>query len=286
VNGPRPSLHQPGAGRFELPARTASAVVMGLAAVGAVFTGGLVFDAIVAAAAVAALREWHRLINGGRIAREMIPTSLAMIAALLLLHQPGGLPMACGAIALGAAGAALSAALRSGGTPLWPVRWHAFGAVYLGLAVVSLSLLRSHPRGSEIVGSLFVAVWTADTAALLLGRLIGGPKLAPELSPNKTWAGFVGGTLAAGAAESLYVWLLGGGAFSAGMFGIILALSGHCGDLFESWVKRQFRAKNTGRLIPGHGGMLDRVDSLLFAAPACMAMIYLIGFSPWSSTAQ
>jgi phosphatidate cytidylyltransferase len=283
VNGSQPSLHKPAAGRFELPARAASAVVMGLAAVGAVFTGGLVFATIVAAAAIAALREWHRLINGGRIAREMIPTSLAMIAAVLLINQTNGLPLALTAIALGALCAALSAAIRSI-TVLWPIPWHAFGAIYLGVPVVSLALLRDDPRGSAIVGGLFVAVWTADTAALLLGRLIGGPKLAPELSPNKTWAGFAGGTLAAGVAEWIYVSTLGGAAFEGAVFGIIIALSGHCGDLFESWVKRQFRAKNTGSLIPGHGGMLDRIDSLLFAAPVCMAMIYLVGFNPWNSS--
>ncbi len=283
MNGSPPSLHKPTSGRFELSARAASAVVMGLAAVGAVFTGGLVFAAIVAAAAIAALREWHRLINGGRIAREMIPTSLAMIAAVLLIHRPNGVVLALAAIALGAICAALSASTRRL-VALWPIPWHAFGAIYLGLPVISLALMREDPRGSAIVGGLFVAVWTADTAALLLGRLIGGPKLAPELSPNKTWAGFVAGTLAAGAAEAIYVFWLGGFALEGAVFGIIIALSGHCGDLFESWVKRQFRAKNMGSLIPGHGGMLDRVDSLLFAAPVCMAMLYLAGFNPWNGS--
>ena len=285
MNGSQPGLHKPAAGRVELPTRTASALVMGAAAVGAVFTGGLVFATIVAAVAIAALREWHRLINGGRIAREMIPTGLAMIAAVLLVNQVDDWPLALAAIALGAICAAISAAIRSV-TLLWPIPWHAFGAFYLGLPVISLALLREDPRGSAIVGGLFVAVWTADTAALLLGRLIGGPKLAPELSPNKTWAGFIGGTLAAGAAESVYVFSWGGTALEGAIFGILIALTGHCGDLFESWVKRQFQAKNTGSLIPGHGGMLDRIDSLLFAAPACMAMIYLAGFNPWNSGAS
>jgi phosphatidate cytidylyltransferase len=282
VNGPPPSVHKPTAGRFELPARTASALVMGLAAVGALVIGPFVFAAFIAVAAIAALREWHRLINGGRIAREMIPTSLAIIVAVLLITRMNGLSLALMAIALGSVCAALSAAVRS---PIvrWPIPWHAFGAFYLGLPVISLALLRDEPRGSAIVGGLFVAVWTADTAALLLGRMIGGPKLAPELSPNKTWAGLVGGTLAAGVAESIYVFSLGGMALEGAAFGIFIALAGHCGDLFESWVKRQFRAKNTGSLIPGHGGMLDRIDSLLFAAPACMAMIYLAGFNPWNS---
>ena len=285
MNGPPPSVHKPTAGRFELPARTASALVMGLATLGALVIGPFAFAAFIAVAAIAALREWHRLINGGRIAREMIPTSLAIIVAALLVTRMNGLSLALMAIALGSICAALSAAVRSPALR-WPIPWHAFGAFYLGLPVISLVLLRDEPRGSAIVGGLFVAVWTADTAALLLGRMIGGPKLAPELSPNKTWAGFVGGTLAACVAELIYVFSLGGMALEGAAFGIFIALAGHCGDLFESWVKRQFRAKNTGSLIPGHGGMLDRIDSLLFAAPACMAMIYLAGFNPWNSGAS
>ena len=285
MNGPPPSVHKPTAGRFELPARTASALVMGLATLGALVIGPFAFAAFIAVAAIAALREWHRLINGGRIAREMIPTSLAIIVAALLVTRMNGLSLALMAIALGSICAALSAAVRSPALR-WPIPWHAFGAFYLGLPVISLVLLRDEPRGSAIVGGLFVAVWTADTAALLLGRMIGGPKLAPELSPNKTWAGFVGGTLAACVAELIYVFSLGGMRLEGAAFGIFIALAGHCGDLFESWVKRQFRAKNTGSLIPGHGGMLDRIDSLLFAAPACMAMIYLAGFNPWNSGAS
>lgn len=285
MNGPPPSVHKPTAGRFELPARTASALVMGLATLGALVIGPFAFAAFIAVAAIAALREWHRLINGGRIAREMIPTSLAIIVAALLVTRMNGLSLALMAIALGSICAALSAAVRSPALR-WPIPWHAFGAFYLGLPVISLVLLRDEPRGSAIVGGLFVAVWTADTAALLLGRMIGGPKLAPELSPNKTWAGFVGGTLAACGAELIYVFSLGGMPLEGAAFGIFIALAGHCGDLFESWVKRQFRAKNTGSLIPGHGGMLDRIDSLLFAAPACMAMIYLAGFNPWNSGAS
>ena len=281
MNGSPPSLDKPTAGRFEFSARAASAVVLALAAIGALFIGGLVFGAFVAAAAIAALREWHRLINNGRIAREMIPTSLAMITAVLVINGTNGVMLALAAIALGAISAALSASTRRTAA-LWPIPWHAFGAVYIGISVIALVFLRNDPRGSVIVGGLFVAVWTADTGALLLGRLIGGPKLAPDLSPNKTWAGFLGGTLAAGAAEAVYVLSFGGAIFEGAAFGIIIALSGHCGDLFESWVKRQFRAKNTGSLIPGHGGMLDRIDSLLFAAPVCLVMLYLTGFNPWN----
>jgi phosphatidate cytidylyltransferase len=130
-----------------------------------------------------------------------------------------------------------------------------------------------------------VAVWAADTAALFVGRMVGGPRLAPVLSPNKTWAGFAGGLVAAALAEAAYfavVAAYNGTAVTAELgqyafFGLFLGVMAACGDLFESWVKRQFRAKNTGTLIPGHGGMLDRIDSLLFAAPAAAAFLFITG---------
>ncbi len=78
----------------------------------------------------------------------------------------------------------------------------------------------------------------------------------------------------------IYVALLGGMIFQAAIFGFFLALAGHCGDLFESWVKRRFHAKNTGRLIPGHGGMLDRIDSMLLAAPVCAMLVFIMNFNP------
>jgi phosphatidate cytidylyltransferase len=174
----------------------------------------------------------------------------------------------------------LVSALRNG-AQRWPIPWHAFGAVYIGLPVLALVLLRDAPRGAAIVGALFVAVWTTDTGALLFGKLIGGPKLAPVLSPNKTWAGFVGGIVAAAIAEAIYAEIIGGNAFRGVVLGVLLALASVCGDLFESWVKRQFRAKNTGSLIPGHGGMLDRIDSVLFAAPACAGLLVFSGLNPF-----
>jgi phosphatidate cytidylyltransferase len=266
--------------RFELPARALSGIVMGAAAVGALAEGGILFAAFVAIAAIAALREWHRLVNGGRFAREMLPTSLAIVVAVSLLRLDAGLGIAVTAILLGAGGAALVSAFRTG-AQRWPIPWHAFGALYIGLPVLALMLLRDAPRGAAIVGGLFVAVWTTDTGALLFGRLIGGPKLAPLLSPNKTWAGFVGGTISAALAEAIYVGIVGGSVARAVILGILLALASHCGDLFESWVKRQFRAKNTGSLIPGHGGMLDRIDSVLFAAPACAGLLVFSGLNPF-----
>jgi phosphatidate cytidylyltransferase len=266
-------------GRLEMPARVASAGVMGIITAVSLLVGGVWFSLIVAIGALAALREWHRLINDGRFAREAYLTGVAVVAAIWLLSRNGALGLSLCAIALGAGAAALSAAIRGQASGRFAL-WHAAGAGYIGLPALSLVAMRDQPHGVAIIGGLFVAVWTADTAALLFGRLIGGPKLAPTLSPNKTWAGFLGGTIAAGAGEMIYALALGGAIFQAALFGFFLALAGHCGDLFESWVKRRFHAKNTGQLIPGHGGMLDRIDSLLLAAPVCAMLVFVMKFNP------
>jgi phosphatidate cytidylyltransferase len=161
------------------------------------------------------------------------------------------------------------------------VAWHAFGAVYLGVPALALILMRElDPRHGVLLGAVLIAVWAADTGALAVGKLVGGPKLAPKLSPNKTWAGFLGGIIAAGGIEVAYAGVVGGAMVNAGLLGFFLALVGHCGDLFESWVKRRFQVKVTGGLIPGHGGMLDRIDSLLFAAPLAALIILVWGVDP------
>jgi phosphatidate cytidylyltransferase len=267
-------------GRFEWPARTASGFVLGAIMVGALAVGGVAFSLVVAAAAIAALREWHRLINAGRLAYETLPASAAMIAAALYALPPARIGVAVVVVLTGGAAAAALAALRKTAAR-WPIPWHALGAPYVGMTVLTLVLLRGQPNGTLYVGGLFAAVWSADTGALLAGRLLGGPKLAPWLSPNKTWAGFMGGAAAAGAAEAIFCLIFSGSVAGGFALGISLAVVGHSGDLFESWVKRQFHAKNMGSLIPGHGGMLDRIDSLLFAAPV-MALLVFAGLSPFA----
>jgi phosphatidate cytidylyltransferase len=274
VSESRPALAAP----FELRARVLSSVVLIVAVIAALISWTPLFATAVSVAAILGLREWHRLVNGNLEARETLPSALALAASVLVLLQPG-LPAYWSFVVLflGAALTALSAGLRR----TW-VLWHGVGVLYVGIATLSLVALHAHDRGLR-VGGVFVAVWAADIAALFVGRTIGGPRLAPALSPNKTWAGFVGGILAAGLAEALYfavVAVYGGTSITADLvpyafFGVFLGLMAAIGDLFESWVKRQFRAKNSGSLIPGHGGMLDRIDSLLFAAPAAAAFLFM-----------
>lgn len=258
--------------------RVASGVVLIAAVVLAVTSGPLFFALLVVAGAITALHEWHRLVNGGKAAWEAVPAALTMAAIVSLVLVNAAPIWWFVVMVLGAGVAALVAARR--GT--W-VLWHAVGVLYIGVAVLALMTLREgvflggSTDGRVIVGGVFAAVWAADTGALFVGRHFGGPRLAPQLSPKKTWAGLGGGIMLAGLAELIYVAIMGGPLWLGFVFGLFLGSAANCGDLFESWVKRMFRTKNSGNLIPGHGGMLDRVDSLLFAAPAAVIFLFALG---------
>ena len=125
------------------------------------------------------------------------------------------------------------------------------------------------------LGILWLAcvVWLTDTFALIYGKTIGGPKLAPALSPNKTWAGLLGGVFGAIVVTGVFNYFNPNTELSLFGWAILVSLGGQAGDLFESKYKRKFGVKDSGRMIPGHGGVLDRMDSFLFAAPLMWALL-------------
>ena len=158
--------------------------------------------------------------------------------------------------------------------------WRSWGFIYIAGPCWSLIYLRSDPAfGIETLFWLFTVVWAADTGAYACGRLIGGPKLAPVISPNKTWAGLLGGLGAAGIVGVVTAMILEkeSGMALAGWSAAVGAVS-HAGDLGESWLKRHFGVKDMGNILPGHGGLFDRVDGLLAAAVA-VAVISVLGES-------
>lgn len=158
--------------------------------------------------------------------------------------------------------------------------WAGGGVAYAGSLGVALVLLRNDPSfGLEAVAFVFAVVWTTDSAAYFFGRAIGGPKLWPAISPNKTWSGAIGGLIAA-LAGGIAVIAIANIETSLAMVAIVaLALSAaaQLGDLFESAIKRRFGAKDAGTLIPGHGGVMDRVDGLTFASVAALLVGALRG---------
>jgi len=147
----------------------------------------------------------------------------------------------------------------------WGIAWYITGFVYAALAALALLWIRERADqadGLRLVLWVFIVVWSVDIGAYFSGRAIGGPKLAPSISPGKTWAGFYGGVVAAtllGGAWVLYTGLHPVQLLLAPLF----AAAAQGGDLFESWMKRRAGVKDSGRWLPGHGGVFDRVDGLL-----------------------
>lgn len=158
--------------------------------------------------------------------------------------------------------------------------WDLGGIFYISIPCVCLLFLRNVEQGEMLIMWLLFSVWSTDVGAYFAGKIIGGPKLAPSISPNKTWAGLAGGTLAA-----VLTGFILGGIFNSsnvmlfGFFSMLLSIKAQGGDLFESWVKRYFGVKDSGAIIPGHGGVLDRVDGLLAAAPLLFLIwLFFSGF--------
>ena len=145
-----------------------------------------------------------------------------------------------------------------------------FGVLYVLVPCLILVWLRNNgPHGLYFIVWFFVVIWSTDIGAYLFGKSIGGAKLAPKISPNKTWAGFFGGISSAVIVSFLLYYFLYpmAGLFLFFLGCVIISIVGQIGDLFESWCKRRLGIKDSGKLIPGHGGILDRVDSLLLSTP-------------------
>lgn len=229
------------------------------------------FAGLVVLMTILAAYEWHRMVAVGQDYRvETAITSLTAAAAVLVLLTLRQIGPALLAVAIGA----LIAAIAARGRGRDPV-WQGLGVVYLGLPAIALVSLRTFPdRGWQIIAGLFLIVWATDTGALIFGKLIGGPRMAPVLSPSKTWAGTIGGSITAALVFGSYIWLLGGKLWIAALFGLVFSIVAHAGDLFESFVKRRFGIKNSGSLIPGHGGVLDRMDSTIFASVALALLVF------------
>jgi phosphatidate cytidylyltransferase len=253
-------------------ARPLFGLLLAALAVEADFGGKEYFALFIGAGAVLAAREWHRLVGTKPCLPETLISAATILAALAAVVAWPQFQFAWAVLAFGTAAVALVALLR-GESALW----QGAGVLYIGIPALALVLGRAVPaNGTYLIVGLFVVVWMTDTGAFLAGNLLKGPKLAPVLSPNKTWSGMLGGVAAAAAAEAVYVGLLGGHAVPAAAYGAGLAVVAHAGDLFESFVKRRFHKKDSGTMIPGHGGVLDRIDSMLAAGLGMTALALLL----------
>jgi len=244
--------------------RAASAVVLAPAAVLATWLGGIWFLALVVLACGLLASEWA-MMSAPRAWRVMAcAVGLGLVAAVTATHAG---QMSLGLLMLVFAAAAVALFARSRGLEAVDA---AYGVLYLGWPAVLLIWLRDQaaPQGLNWTILVFAVAWSADIMAYLVGSALGGPKLWPRFSPNKTWSGFLGGlTAGALAGAGMALWLDMGrlSPLWGGALGLAAALATMAGDLWESALKRRFGVKDAGALIPGHGGLLDRVDGLMFA---------------------
>jgi phosphatidate cytidylyltransferase len=208
------------------------------------------------------------LVTDGSDPRILVPGWAALLAALVSTgtNRPG---LAIAAVVIGAVFAGMAEATRSSARP----GWAAGGVIYAGVAFLGPALLRRDGElGLPAFLFLAVTVWMTDIVAYLVGRAIGGPLLWPQVSPKKTWSGALGGLAGGVVGGTLVAYASGVGGLGAAIVALGLSALSQAGDLFESAVKRRFGAKDTGRLIPGHGGLMDRLDSFVVAALAAVVI--------------
>ncbi len=256
----------------ELRTRILSALVLAPVALGLTWLGGWPFAAMLAVAAIAMAFELSALLPGDTKTSRIMLAGFALIA--VLANAAGG-PL----VALLAGLSGLTFAITVGilrNAPLWP---SIFAYPYVILPLVGLLWLRLDPEfGRVVIFWLLFIVWATDTFAYFFGRAIGGPKLAPRLSPNKTWAGLIGGMFGAGLVGAIAaIWLNLGSPAILALVSASLAVIAQAGDILESALKRRAGVKDSGKLIPGHGGILDRVDGLVTAAVAAAVIALLHG---------
>ncbi len=257
----------------DLKLRIVSATVLGPIVLAIAYFGGLGFVVLVLVAALLFQHEWFSITGTPDNSPSAIAGYAGLVAAAVSYWM--GHPL----LGVGLVGLS-SLMVYTVGRYSLSARWGAEGAIYAGLALLALMAARLGETGQIFVFFLLIVVWATDICAYFVGRFAGGPKLWRRVSPNKTWSGALGG---------LFFAVLFGGAFAAlagqqdllrwGGLAAVLSIVSQAGDLMESAIKRRFDVKDSSGLIPGHGGIMDRVDGLVAAAILAAALGLVFGGS-------
>jgi phosphatidate cytidylyltransferase len=252
------------ASRRGLNTRILSAVLLAPPVLAILWAGSPWIDGLLLIAGCVMIWEWARMC-GARSVGPLEATSIAAVAGAVVVGFVWGAQVGVATVALGALAAGIAAALRRARTAGdGGCGWFAFGIAYVGLPVLAFQWLRGLDAGMLLIFWLILVVWATDIGAYAVGKTLGGPKLWPAVSPNKTWSGGLGGVAMAILVGLAFAWGSGAGdaVFGAALSGLT-SIAAQAGDFFESYVKRRFHRKDTSGLIPGHGGLLDRVDGLI-----------------------
>lgn len=256
----------------DLQRRILSGLVMAGLALALVWAGVTAFALLILAVGLLMSWEWGHLVRATSADTAILVHAGAVGVATLL--AAGGHPVLalCALLAGAAAVVPLTIGHRA--------RLSAAGVLYVGLPAIAMLWLRSDAdHGFVAVIFIFVVVWSTDTMAFVAGRTIGGAKLWPSISPNKTWAGLIGGIASSAVLCALFAALVPGASpLRLAVLGLALAVMAQGGDLAESALKRKFGVKDASDLIPGHGGLMDRLDG--FIAVAIAAGLFALVVNP------
>jgi phosphatidate cytidylyltransferase len=254
--------------------------VIGLPVVlGAVWAGGWWLFSLVAIAGMIAV---HEFVQMARPLRPLAPAVYIGVLLTLLGAHTSVVWMLGGALATFGFAFVLNAVAKTRAPSTVAIGATVLGATWIGFGLGHITLLRElHHEPRLLAFTVLITVWAADTFAYFAGRLFGRHKLAPSLSPGKTWEGFVVGSLAGVFASFIALYDTRDtylSSWQAVVLGLVVVLAAAAGDLFESMLKRDMEVKDTGRLLGGHGGVLDRIDSLLFAGVAAFYLVLAFGY--------
>ncbi|MDB5697024.1 MAG: phosphatidate cytidylyltransferase [Sphingomonas bacterium] len=255
--------------RSDLAVRSAVGLGLIAVAVAAVGLGGLYFWLVVTIAALLMLGEWADLHAAPAKARRL--AQFALFVPLVTMTPEWVIGETRDFFTVGLlVGAAFFVVIVSRMPKL------ALGVIYVGVPVLALIVIRRQLGVDGLVWTFWALalVWATDIGAYFAGRTIGGPKLLPSVSPNKTWAGLIGGVIAAGALAAI-LHVAAGLPLRLALATPFLAVLAQGGDLYESWLKRRAGVKDSGDLLPGHGGVLDRLDGLVPVAPVAALLVVL-----------
>jgi phosphatidate cytidylyltransferase len=247
----------------ELRLRIISAAILATVVLAATWYGGMAFRLLAAAIGLLVYYEWSTITGIARNVTDRFSTVFGWVCVGLVALEVAFRSIETATVLLfGFSLAALVVNLLRRKS-----MWLPAGVFYAGLSAVSLAALRGgDSNGLITILFIFAIVWATDILAYFVGRAIGGPKLAPPISPGKTWSGAIGGTIS-GILAGMLVVSFAGESLSPwhAVIAAVLSIGSQIGDLFESWIKRRFGVKDSSKLIPGHGGVMDRVDGLVAA---------------------
>jgi phosphatidate cytidylyltransferase len=253
-------------GARNLLMRVAAALVLAPLAIGVAYVGGWLWAALVILAAVGLYVEWLAVV--GARTPVMVAAGVAVLCGAGWFEVARiGAAFVFGLVTLGVAAAALLAPERRG--------WAALGLSYAFAALIaSVAVRLDHAFGFAALMFVLLVVWVTDIGGYFAGRSIGGPKLWPRVSPKKTWAGAIGGFVASLGVAAGFASLGLGKNGPILIVGAVLSIASQLGDLFESAVKRRFGVKDSSHIIPGHGGLMDRLDGFI----AAIVLAAILGF--------